>query len=272
MIYYRKGYKIYVQLIVVYNVKVILGSSSPTIREVAKPRVFDFKGETMKTAILVYGAYYRKVTSSVFGEDTPQNAVDRLYKYCMRHLSETRDSKTIYNDLYRIFYYDCPPAAINVFHPYLQKDINLGKTEQYKWMNDFIKEMKKQRKVALRLGKLSDYDLNYNFKFSTTKKLLSRKITVEELEESDFQLNIRQKGVDMKIGVDIASLAYKKQVDQIVLIAGDSDFVPASKLARREGIDFVLDPLGRQVKDDLFEHIDGLKSRDDKYYKNRNNK
>ena len=272
LIYYRKGYNIYVQLIVVYKVKVILGSSSPTIREVAKPRVFDFKGETMKTAILVDGAYYRKVTSSVFGEDTPQNAVDRLYKYCMRHLSETRDGKNIYNDLYRIFYYDCPPAAINVFHPYLQKDINLGKTEQYKWMNDFIKEMKKQRKVALRLGKLSDYDLNYNFKFSTTKKLLSRKITVEELEESDFQLNIRQKGVDMKIGVDIASLAYKKQVDQIVLIAGDSDFVPASKLARREGIDFVLDPLGRQVKDDLFEHIDGLKSRDDKYYKNRNNK
>lgn len=71
MIYYRKGYNIYVQLIVVYKVKVILGSSSPTIREVAKPRVFDFKGETMKTAILVDGAYYRKVTSSVFGEDTP---------------------------------------------------------------------------------------------------------------------------------------------------------------------------------------------------------
>ncbi len=28
------------------------------------------------------------------------------------------------------------------------------------------------------------------------------------------------------------------QIDQIILIAGDSDFVPAAKLARREGIDF----------------------------------
>ena len=64
----------------------------------------------------------------------------------------------------------------------------------------------------------------------------------------------------MKIGVDIASLAYKHQVDQIILIAGDSDFVPAAKLARREGIDFILDPMWSSIRPDLFEHIDGLKS------------
>ena len=54
------------------------------------------------------------------------------------------------------------------------------------------------------------------------------------------------------------SLSYKKLVDRIVLIAGDSDFVPAAKIARREGIDFVLNPLKQKIKDDLFEHIDGL--------------
>lgn len=66
----------------------------------------------------------------------------------------------------------------------------------------------------------------------------------------------------MKIGMDIASLSYKRQVDQIVLIAGDSDFVPAAKLARREGLDFVLDPLEMEIgRDrDLFEHIDGKRS------------
>ena len=42
-------------------------------------------------------------------------------------------------------------------------------------------------------------------------------------------------------------MAYKHQVDQIVLISGDSDFVSAAKLARREGIDFVLDPLGAPI-------------------------
>ena len=64
----------------------------------------------------------------------------------------------------------------------------------------------------------------------------------------------------MRIGVDIASVTFKRQVDQIILISGDSDFVPAAKLARREGIDFVLDPMWAQIKDDLFEHIDGMHS------------
>lgn len=89
---------------------------------------------------------------------------------------------------------------------------------------------------------------------------------MDDLTELDFELNLRQKGVDMKIGIDIASLAYKKQVDQIVLIAGDSDFVPAAKLARREGIDIVLDPLGRSIKESLFEHIDGMHSCGNPYH------
>lgn len=53
--------------------------------------------------------------------------------------------------------------------------------------------------------------------------------------ESDVTLDQRQKGVDMRIGLDIASVTCKKQADQIILISGDSDFVPAAKLARREG-------------------------------------
>ena len=36
--------------------------------------------------------------------------------------------------------------------------------------------------------------------------------------------------------------------------------MPAAKLARREGIDFILDPMWSDIADDLFEHIDGLKS------------
>ncbi len=53
-----------------------------------------------------------------------------------------------------------------------------------------------------------------------------------------------------------------------ILISGDSDFVPAAKLARREGIDFILDPLGAHIKSDLFEHIDGLRTCDKKYLSN----
>lgn len=83
---------------------------------------------------------------------------------------------------------------------------------------------------------------------------------MSDLVEEDFIFSAKQKGVDMRIGLDIASLAYKKLVNQIILIAGDSDFVPAAKLARREGIDFILDPMWQPIRDDLKEHIDGLQS------------
>lgn len=65
----------------------------------------------------------------------------------------------------------------------------------------------------------------------------------------------------MKLGVDIASLSHDNLVNQIIMIAGDSDFVPAAKYARRSGIDFILDPLWhRSVSDSLSEHIDGVRS------------
>lgn len=63
-----------------------------------------------------------------------------------------------------------------------------------------------------------------------------------------------------RIGLDIASLAFKRLVRRIVLVTGDSDFVPAAKHARREGIDVILDPMWQQISSDLFEHIDGMKT------------
>jgi len=64
----------------------------------------------------------------------------------------------------------------------------------------------------------------------------------------------------MRIGLDIASITLKRQANVIVLVSGDADFVPAAKLARREGMQFVLDPLGHKVHADLNEHIDHLSS------------
>lgn len=125
-------------------------------------------------------------------------------------------------------------------------------------MNDFLEELKHYRKVALRLGRLSEQQLYYYISPEATKRLLGGKLAVNELTISDLTLNMEQKGVDMRIGVDISSLSFKGQVDQIILISGDSDFVPAAKQARREGIDFILDPMGAHIKEDLFEHIDGI--------------
>ena len=213
-----------------------------------------------KTAILVDGGFYRRKFAKG-AEHTPSEAADALVKYCYRHLHEHQRD----HELYRIFYYDCNPCSKKIFHPLMNRTVDFSKTQHYAWMNQFLKELTKKRKVALRLGDVDEGSATYVLTEKATKDIVMKKRNVDELTEKDFVTSIKQKGVDMKIGMDIASLAYKKQVDQIVLIAGDADFVPAAKLARREGIDFVLDPLGHVIKDDLFEHIDGKRSCGDPY-------
>lgn len=210
-----------------------------------------------KVAILVDGGFYRRRAQFLFGEKSAYDRCAELMDYCWRHLRADQNEK---RELYRIFYYDCPPMTKKLYHPLLKVQIDYGKSELYTWMTEFLSCLKKQRKVALRMGVLADEQAHFSIRYETTKKLCAGVKQIQDLEESDFELDLDQKGVDMKIGLDIASMAYKQQVNQIILISGDSDFVPAAKLARREGIDFILDPLWNPVKQSLLEHIDGLKS------------
>lgn len=207
-----------------------------------------------KVAILVDGGFYQKRANYIFGEKSPKDRAIELVEYCHRHLSKDEE-------LYRIFYYDCKPSEKTVYHPLLKTSIDLKKSSIYDWYGEFFQCIISKRKVALRIGELLDSSIGYTLSASAVKKLCRKEITVDDLTESDFSLNIQQKGVDMRIGLDIASMAQKKLVDQIILIAGDSDFVPAAKHARREGIDFILDPLWQTIKPSLFEHIDGLNSK-----------
>lgn len=216
----------------------------------------------MKTAILVDGAFYRRRAQSAFGDVSAQDRAAELENYCKRHLKFHGEKVA---DLYRIFYYDCPPSTKRVYHPLLKRQIDLGRSELYEWSNLFLNELKTKRKFAIRLGKLADEQAHYTIRPNIVRKLCNGTCVFSELTENDFCIEMDQKGVDMKIGLDIASMAYKHQVDQIVLISGDSDFVPAAKLARREGIDFILDPLGAHIKPDLLEHIDGLRTCDSAY-------
>lgn len=210
-----------------------------------------------RTAILVDGGFYRSISYKLHGESDAKERADQLEKYCKSHINNRHEER----ELYRIFYYDCLPSTKKIYHPLLKQQIDLGKSSLSEWMNEFITALYSKRKFAVRLGRLSEDRLDYTLKPEVVKKLCRGVISTYDLKESDFVLNIEQKGVDMMIGVDIASLAYKKQVDQIILISGDSDFVPAAKLARREGIDFILDPMRTHIKNDLNEHIDGIQTR-----------
>lgn len=211
----------------------------------------------IKTAIMVDGAFYRKRAFYFWGDLSPKDRAQELVNYCKRHIKEEKAGA----ELYRIFYYDCPPSSKRIYHPLLKRQIDLSKTDQFEWTNDFFRELMHQRKFALRMGRLAEEQAYYNIKPSVIRKLINKTITVDDLTENDFSIEIKQKGVDMRIGVDIASVTFKKQVDRIILISGDSDFVPAAKQARREGIDFILDPMRSTIKEDLFEHIDGMRTK-----------
>lgn len=212
-----------------------------------------------KIAVLVDGGFYRKRALKLFGKKSPQERATELHKYALKHVYDVEDEQGE-NELYRIFYYDCIPTDAVIFHPLTRQQVEMNKIPSYQWSLDFFNELKRKRKVAFRKGELLESKAGFVLYPEVMRKLCNRTLSIDDLTEKDFYLDIKQKGVDMRIGLDISSMAYKKQVDRIVLIAGDSDFVPAAKHARREGIDFILDPMWQKIKPSLQEHIDGLQS------------
>ena len=176
----------------------------------------------------------------------------------MRHLNKGTGNES---SLYRIFYYDCPPSTKVVYNPVTQRHVNLAKSDQYRWTTAFFNALVTKRKVALRRGEELASSGDYTLRAGVLKDLCAGRRSVESLTDRDTRLNITQKGVDMRIGLDIASLVERNLVTQIILISGDSDFVPAAKYARRRGMDFVLDPMWQTVSPSLNEHVDGIRSR-----------
>jgi len=57
---------------------------------------------------------------------------------------------------------------------------------------------------------------------------------------------------------DCPSMFFYSGLERSLCLA-DSSF--AAKLARREGVDFILDPMWNPIKPHLFEHIDGISSK-----------
>lgn len=222
----------------------------------------------MKTAaVLIDGGYFdRRINyfKRTFFTATPFTAKqlqDITYAVVSSHLKKFR------SNLYRIYFYDCSPLDKSLRYPMPDNPGEQARTwttkkhPPYVLKNEFHDLLRKSRKTALRLGVLSasgDWTLTSH----ALKALLSGERQWTDITKADFYYNVTQKMVDTKLGVDITSLALKKQIDTIILITGDSDFVPAAKMARKEGIDFILDPMWGNASSSLTEHVDGVHSPD----------
>jgi len=134
--------------------------------------------------------------------------------------------------------------------------LDFSRSAKHTSATNFLRELSLKDNVAFRAGELS-------FDGWTLKKWSVDKIarTGRALQANDFMPDLKQKRVDMKIGLDVAWLASKSIVERIVLVTSDSDFVPAMKFARREGIQVMLVTMGhKQVKQDLLIHADELRA------------
>jgi uncharacterized LabA/DUF88 family protein len=77
------------------------------------------------------------------------------------------------------------------------------------------------------------------------------------LSDDDFTARFEQKGVDMRIGLDLAIFASNRAVDLVVLATNDTDCIPAMKHARRSGPQVALMSIeGCHVTHELLAHCD----------------
>ncbi|WCE32294.1 NYN domain-containing protein [Vibrio sp. SCSIO 43137] len=213
-------------------------------------------------AIFVDAGFFNRIFTSHIDPDmnmNPEKLAKEMWHYWIKHVDRNNGE-----ELYRIYFYDCPPLDQKAHHPITNKLIDFTKSDIKKYKNALHEALTHQPYVACRMGHLSTIDKEWGFIrkdiIHNFNKLIRGEVDPKDIDPNNVSLRPRQKGVDMKLGVDITSVVLKKLANKIVLISGDSDFVPAAKLARIEGAHFILDAMGRSVKGDLAEHIDGLKT------------
>jgi uncharacterized LabA/DUF88 family protein len=156
-------------------------------------------------------------------------------------------------ELLRIYYYDAFPSSERVVKPVSRESLDLSTTERYRLGQSLHDNLILKPHFALRMGQVNLSPHKWRMKPQIAKKLIS---SPRELTDDDFLLDLSQKGVDMRVGMDMARLALRDMVRTIVVVTGDSDFVPAFKYVRREGVKVILDPLGQNVRPELKHHAD----------------
>jgi uncharacterized LabA/DUF88 family protein len=198
-----------------------------------------------KVAVLLDGGFVKK---KLQGQLNRFPATQDVVGLCRELMSRPRLQG---RDLFRVFFYDAPPFEGTVVHPLDGSTLNLSQTLQANRNKAFLDALELEPDFAVRRGTLihTGWKLGKSGFRSLTE-------TPRVLAGQDLVPDIIQKGVDIRIGLDMAWISLKKLVDIVVLVTGDSDFVPAMKFARKEGLRVYLDALGHPVRRELKAHAD----------------
>jgi uncharacterized LabA/DUF88 family protein len=193
----------------------------------------------METAILIDGAFMRKKFRSGKRMDISAPDIQTVVANILNLVNIPA-----YN--YRVYFYDCKPCNEKTSLPITHTPLNFDTTPQYRRGVKLLGDIKLLPFFAVREGVLS----------FTGWTLKPSCYGTNPLSDDCFTPNLRQKGVDIKIGLDVAWISFNHIANNIILVTGDSDFVPVIKTARRNGVFVYLFTLAHNVKKALLENAD----------------
>lgn len=191
-------------------------------------------GRRMRTVVLIDGGHVRACAKAA-GKVYDNSFIERFAHNCVQTPDEY---------LFRILYYDSPQFRGKATLPVSGGPTSFNSSDQ--WLTDLAK----LERFAVRRGTIG-------FRGWAPKQLPVQPAVA--LTDADFKPIFEQKGVDMRIGLDIASFSDRKSVDRVVLVSGDTDMVPAMKHARKAGLEVVMCQLSAPAKPlhrDLVAHAD----------------
>lgn len=198
-----------------------------------------------KVIAIVDGEFMRKriINLKAFYFDGPS-----VRRHCMKHLFDGEE-------MARIMFYDSTPFMGKGEHP-LTGPIDFSTTALVSRKTAFLKSLQVTPMMQSRLGRSAWQAGQWILDSVTLGELLAGEISAEDIQVDDIYPDIRQKGVDVCLGLDIARIVYEKLADRIVLVACDADYIPAVQFAREHGVTVTLDPLWSRASEDLRNEVD----------------
>jgi uncharacterized LabA/DUF88 family protein len=166
-------------------------------------------------AVLIDGGHLRAIANNAKPKrKSDPDFIEKVAKSCVHE-----DEK-----LLRVLYYDCAPYVGKVKLPVS------GQEYEFAGSDHWLRELATRDLFAVRRGVLK-------FRGFKPKRV---PISPKALTDEDFKPDFEQKGVDMRIGLDIANHAAHKSIERIILLTNDTDCLPAMKQARIAGLQVVL--------------------------------
>lgn len=176
-----------------------------------------------RVSVLIDGAYLQKILkkNAVIIDDMSIHAIVE------KSLMKTEV-------LHKVLYYDCRPYKFNE-----EEILNTGYDDLYLEKNNkLLDALARQEQYAVRLG---------------TLKYLGK-------NDKGYPLFV-QKGVDIRIALDIARIIMVGKIDKIIMITGDTDLIPAMKMARIHDIQVVIINI-EYLSDEIYAYADFIRPLD----------